>query len=354
MTVTTVTAEYSINGGTAVSQTYNTAPIAQGATVSINFLATTLTAGTSTVDYSITDVNGGGTFNAGPTNMATETYAKLNATPSSTPISEGFQGPDLEPAPPTGAVADNPNGIDAFTISDVSVGTGHNLGGHGNSDGCFFWDFYSIQSGSSKLVFEKLDFTGQTNNQLEFTHASAPYQSENDRLVVSVSTDCGTTWSNVWDKSGSTLNTAPAHTSRFWPEINEWVDNTVDLSAYDNSPDVIIAFEGISAYGNCLFIDDINTSVSTTTSIINNFTSKLSIYPNPVNNRMTVNFTANSSNANISIINVQGQTVKEITNNTVKGENSVEINTTDLPAGIYTLSIVSGIEATTKHFVVTK
>ena len=48
--------------------------------------------------------------------MASENFAKINATASSTPIIEGFQGPDEEPAP-AGAIADNPNGITAITSS---------------------------------------------------------------------------------------------------------------------------------------------------------------------------------------------------------------------------------------------
>ena len=65
---------------------------------------------------------------------------------------------------------------------------------------------------SSKLVFEKRDFSG-TTAQLSFTHAYAQYQNEADKLKISVSTDCGATWTSVWEKSGTALATAPAQTT---------------------------------------------------------------------------------------------------------------------------------------------
>ena len=94
--------------------------------------------------------------------------------------------------------------------------------------------------------------------------------------------------------------------------------------------------------------------IGTNTDEVTKIASTVEIMPNPVNNKMVVNFTATSDNANIVIRNIQGQTVKELANHTVIGENSVAINTTELPAGIYTLTIVSDVDATTKRFVVSK
>ena len=178
-------------------QTYN-GSLTQGQSTSITFPNTNLAPGSSTINYNVVSVNNGANaYSGGSVAMAPETFAKINATASSTPIIEGFQGPDEEPAP-AGAIADNPNGITAITISDATVGAGYALGGHGNSDGSFLWYFYSTAAGlSSKLIFEKRDFSG-TTAQLSFTHAYAQYQNEADKLKISVSTDCGATWTSVW------------------------------------------------------------------------------------------------------------------------------------------------------------
>jgi hypothetical protein len=363
MAVTTVTAEYSINGGTAVSQTYNTAPIAQGATVSINFPATTLASGTSTVDYSITDINSGGTFSAGPTNMGTETYAKLNASGTAAPMVEGMESAPLISG--TGYSRTLTTGIfeagtiteNLFSILDGPTYNYGTIGGFGNSNRSIRFRFFSIASGSMALTMQKVNLT--TLSTLTFATNYRQYDaSSNDALQVEVSVDCGATWTSVFSESGSTLaHGSASSTASYTPDGSSagWYSNSVDLSTYDNTNDVIVRFTGTSNYGNNLFLDDINIfNDAVSVAELDFEENNVQIYPNPVNNRMTVNFTSNSSNANIVIINVQGQTVKEITNNTVKGENSVEINTTDLPTGIYTLSIFSGIEVTTKRFVVTK
>jgi hypothetical protein len=296
----------------------------------------------STVNYNVVSVNNGANlFSAGAIGMASENFAKINATASMTPISEGFQGPDEEPAP-TGAIADNPNGITAFTISDASVGTGSSIGGNGNSDGCFMWYFYGIQSGSSKLIFEKLDFTGSTGNQLTFSHAYAQYQAENDVLKISISTDCGGSWTQVWSKSGATLATVPAQQPVFWPTANQWVDNTVDLSAYDNAPDVMIAFEGVSAYGNSLFIDDVNTSTASTTGI-NNMSSKLYIYPNPAKDILTIE----GSYKSVDVFDILGNLV-------LSSEATKNINVSSLADGVYMLNIKTENGIVAKKITITK
>ena len=324
--VTQFVVEYNINGGTPVQETY-IGNLTQGQTTNINFPNINLNPGMSTVNYNVVSVNNGANlFSAGAIGMASENFAKINITASSTPISEGFQGPDEEAAP-TGAIADNPNGITALTFSDALTQNGWNLGGNGNSDGCFMWYFYGIQSGSSKLIFEKRDFSGTSGNQLTFSHAYTQYQAENDVLKISISTDCGGSWTQVWSKSGATLATVPAQTAVFWPTATQWVDNTVDLSAYDNAPDIMIAFEGVSAYGNNLFIDDVNTSNASSVGI-NNVSSKLSIYPNPAKDILTIE----GSYKSVDVCDILGNLV-------LSSEATKDINISSLADGVYMLNI---------------
>jgi hypothetical protein len=375
--VTSVVVEYDINGGTPVQETFN-GNLTQGQATAIAFPNTNLAPGSSTINYNVVSVNGANAYSGGSVAMAPETFSKINSSTSTTPIAEGFQGPDSEPTPATGAIADNPSGISALTISDASVGNGHNLGGNGNSDGCFFWDFYTTATNlSSKLIFEKLDFSGTSGNQVRFTHAYAQYTNESDKLKISVSTDCGATWTSVWEKSGAALATAPAHGNnvRFWPEITEWADNTVDLSAYDNAPDVMLAFEGISNFGNDLFIDDINTGDASTlswdcdaidgcvdpgtgsgqyTSItacntactstdVSEKISNLSIYPNPLRNVLTIE----GSYISIEIVDLFGKVV-------LSSRSQKEIDVSSLSNGVYFANIKNQKEITVKKITVAK
>jgi hypothetical protein len=157
-------------------------------------------------------------------------------------------------------------------------------GGFGNSSHSFYWRNWRIPlNKSSELLTDKIIIPNSISTILTWSHAYAGYQNENDQLFVKVSTDCGLTWTNLWTKAGIALQTAPNHSSEFAPTATEWVLDTADLTQYSGQ-EVIISFEGVSGYGNNLFIDDINLFVDCkTTSLITinecqNYTSPSSNY----------------------------------------------------------------------------
>jgi hypothetical protein len=358
--ITTVTAEYTVNGGTAVPITLSGLSLTSGQSTPITFPATTLpSTGNSSVQYTITDINNGGTYSPGAVSMSLETYSKLPSTSSATPIVEGFQGLATGTPSPTGAIADNPTEVTAVAISSAAVSSvTWNLGGHGASNGCFIWDFYSITNGrGSKLIWNKLDLTTKVNSRVSFSRAHALYSgTEPDRLKVNVSTDCGTTWTTVWDKQGTQLATVPpvGNNTRYYAAVGDWVTDTVDLTAYDGQSEVVIAFEAISGYGNSLFIDDVNTFEATVVGVsaINTEAAEVRIMPNPVSTQMTLEFTLlNTVDANISIINALGQQVQQVTNGSFSGTNVIEVNTSELTSGVYFVNIITEEGTTTKRFV---
>ena len=76
--------------------------------------------------------------------------------------------------------------------------------------------------------------------------------------------------------------------------------------------------------------------------------SNYSIYPNPVNNVLNINFNQQIKNAQISIMNISGQTIKRLsTENTTK----FEMNTSNLPSGIYFARIFADGKITTLKFI---
>ena len=82
---------------------------------------------------------------------------------------------------------------------------------------------------------------------------------DNNRLQVLVSTDCGATWNLEDELIGTALaTTTPVPTTQnFYPTMPTCGSHTVNLSAYDGNAGVMIAFKGICAGGNNLYIDDI-------------------------------------------------------------------------------------------------
>ena len=72
------------------------------------------------------------------------------------------------------------------------------------------------------------------------------YTSRADRVIVQVSTDGGTTWSDV----GAPINRYDGTTG--------WAKHTVSLNAYVGMPAVRVGLLGISDYGNDVHIDDVS------------------------------------------------------------------------------------------------
>lgn len=92
---------------------------------------------------------------------------------------------------------------------------------------------------------------------------------------------------------------------------------------------------------------DINT-ISCTKEVSGAFTkANTALYPNPTTGSFTVKFTASGNEvASANVIDVTGKVVASQRVNTVAGENIIEMNITDLAAGIYNLQLVTsgGVE----------
>ena len=128
---------------------------------------------------------------------------------------------------------------------------------------------YSTTGAIDELVSPPLDFTNDTLVSMSFEYASAYYSTAyNDSLKIYVSSDCGTTWSNVasYDGTESTFSTAGQTTSSFTPiDSTTWCHGnstvacpTIDLDAYSGMAGIRVKFVTINGYGNNLYLDNIN------------------------------------------------------------------------------------------------
>lgn len=136
--------------------------------------------------------------------------------------------------------------------------------GHNTTASAYFDNLnYTLNGEQDDIHSTPLNFTGYTSLSLNFDVAYARYSSSrSDSLEVLVSTDCGTTWTQIYVKGGSVLATAGTQTSAFTPNSNQWRTETVNINAYANMPNVIFAFRNHGRHGNFLWLDDINISGS--------------------------------------------------------------------------------------------
>ncbi|MCT4582368.1 MAG: Omp28-related outer membrane protein [Flavobacteriales bacterium] len=339
--ITSYEVSYSLNGGTAVTQTVSN-PLAGGASATTSFPGITLSPGENVFTYTVNALNGSSYVEVvmGNNSATSEAIYIVPSAAFAQTHQEGFESSSVGASAPNNAIADNPDDISALVVSNaVSNSVSQEIGGFGKSSKSFLWNFFSIPTGkSSMLVFEKLDFSVGTGHGVKFNHAYAQYQAENDKLEVLVSTDCGITWSNVYSKQGSALTTASASTSSFFPAVTEWKNNFVDLASYAGESEVIIAFKGTSAYGNNLFVDDIQILDGTTIGVEENEAlSSATVYPNPSNGNSVLALSlSEQAGVNVAIYNSLGElVVANTTHNLSAGVANLNLDLSNLNNGVY-------------------
>jgi hypothetical protein len=207
-----------------------------------------------------------------------------------------------------------------------------------------------------------IDISTATNPNLTFQVAYSLWtnpalaQHWSDTLEVFVSTDCGASFISVYKKFDATLSTntpLPYQGSDFVPAANEWRLETIDLTPYVGTSNLLVKFRNVNDYENILYIDDINVLETTVGIIKNNSFTDLEIFPNPANDAALVKvYSSVAEKTSLNLINSLGQLVisKEVA--MVNGENSFEISTADLANGVYLLDITTSNGKTTKKLVV--
>ena len=189
-------------------------------------------------------------------------FINITTTSSTLPFSQDFSSPTF---PPTGWQTWNPNSgaSNTWTRDGVSGYT---------SAGAAFFDNYNInQAGTlDELITPALDPGDASDVTLDFKVAYAAPDatdvSEWDGLEVYVSGDDGKSYHLVYKKTGQQLATAPVSTSAFTAPPSQpslWRDETIDLSSYVTAGQkMIIKFRNTNAFGNNLYIDDVNITAS--------------------------------------------------------------------------------------------
>ena len=361
-TITDIEAQYSIDGGAPVPVSVTGLSLAQNQNTTISFPGITLAQGTNNIEYSIVSLNGGNPDYTTANNNGLIGIAII-ASPTSvdTDISSDFQGLPVGGGAPANSIAVNPDRVRAYKVDNtITSAVNWNLGGFGNSNGCYRWDFWAIPNGSTaSILYEKIDMTANTNiigATLKWASAFAHYNNLPDRLRVKVSTDCGATWTTLYDKAGSTLANAGVNaSSRFYPRVNQWVWDSVSLDSYITATELMVEFEGVSGFGNSLYIDDINIEFQRPVNVqqVAAPVAQLEIFPNPANRVLNVTFeTPDAEELTLTVTNALGQTIQQVASGTFRGEQTIQVNTSAFATGIYFINAVSNTGVTTKRFVV--
>jgi hypothetical protein len=323
--ITSATINIKYNGGAATPYNW-TGLLSAGQTTTITLAPVTISnSGVYTYSATIVDVNG--TPDNGTGNN-TATYAVPAAvTAVAAPIIQAYTATTW---PPADWIINSPDNA-KWTRSTAGL----------NGAGSAKANFYDLQTGQYDMITPKADLTptaGQTMAALDFDLAHRQYSAAyNDELQVLVSTDCGTTWTQVFSQAGAQLASVTGYvTSAFTPTAAQWKHVWVDMSSYIGNTNVLVNFQGNSAYGNNLYIDNINLHFGSPTGIVDLANGEyLSLYPNPSTGILNVDakFTTSKS-LNVTVTDMLGNVV--YTNNYEKSaQQKFTVDLTNQSNGIY-------------------
>jgi len=238
-------------------------------------------------------------------------------------------------------VAFIPDGWSRESSGNLSWTYQNSVGGFGQSTNSMFVNNFVIsQVGEFCDIIAPLNManTNTSDAVLTFDVAYALYGAAYaDALEVLISTDCGATWTSVYNKVGSVLATAPSTTAEFVPTASQWRQETIDLAAYIGNENVQVKFRNINGYGQPIYVDNIN--LGSTLGIEEVATEVLTFYPNPVQSSGNV-FVRSKNNADIklSVYNLQGKHIGTIFSQT---NTAIPIQQWNLSTGAYLYNIKS-------------
>lgn len=341
-TLTSAVINYKMDAGTVQTYTW-TGSLASLATTTVNLNAFTgLSSAAHTFSVWVTNPNNGADANSS-NDAVSSTFTVVNApTPIALPLSEGFESTTF---PPTGWALQKTNTIDAaYSWTRLANTTGLVAGSTAIAKMDNFAGNNDITGQKDALRSPALDFSAANSSlKLKFDVSHRRYGTSIDSLNVFVSTDCGGTWTRIYNKGGVQLATVTATLSTAYTPTaaTQWRRDSVSLASYAGVPNVYVKFESRSGYGNNLFLDNINISyVPTTVTGLETLEAELPViqlYPNPNKGLFTINIynVSKPETMDVKIINAIGQEVVKVDINKMNGEQQVDLS--NLSNGVYHL-----------------
>jgi hypothetical protein len=302
--------------------------------------------GAHVVTFNITNVSGG---DANTNNNTATGNTALIQTYFAGPVVEPFTNATFPPA--NWFVVNTDKG--ASWSRDPSAGF--------NQAGASKYDFYdnSVVGDADEMYVTPSNLSGMAAPMLSFDVSYAQYNAENDQLEVKVSTDCGATWTSIYNKAGTVLKTVPPYSSgAFIPSSNsQWRNESMPLPASAaNNASVLVKFVATSDFGNNLYVDNVNISQNATgIKTQNQEAFSVQLYPNPSIEYTNLDVTTKVAvKASVNVYNAIGQIVIEKSVQLNQGFNNISIDTKSLAAGVYNVVLSSENGNTARKLTVTK
>ena len=342
------TVDATVNGNVAASVDV-TDLLGAGESIMIDFPLLTLDGGTNNINFVLSNAG----FEYASLNNAslTDTQLKISA-PQST-LQAGFED-EQGLFYPTNAALDLGYNISFVVMDQQSVTDyfGGNvpapdaLGAYGTSINSLWVNFYQWDpnaypdNDSEMTLIDQLDLTEALSASLSFDRAYAMWSGapSADGMEILISDDCGETWTVVYENSGTSMATVPAQDPLYVPGKGDWVTDDIDISQYSGK-NITVKVRVISAWGNNLWLDNINVNYLTNT-LDEIGIDEMNVSPNPTSDMTNIEFELNESKAvSVVVYSALGQKVYNKNFGTLNGYQNLQIDMSDLNEGVYNVKI---------------
>ena len=342
-TLTSCTINYRIDANP--NQTFSwTGSLATAASINITLPSMTTTAGAHTFTSFTSNPNASTDGNPGnDQNASTFTVAGAAQNP---PIVEGIENATF---PTAGWTLNNSDAATTWERTTTAFKTGSASMYMDNFD-------YAANGQVDEFVSPPLNFSAATSAQMTFEVAyqlyTNPSTSPNfsDTLNVLISTDCGVTWTNVYNKFGTALTTVTPtfSTTEFVPNASQWRMETINLTSYIPTASMLIKFRHTTDYENNMFVDDINiTSIVSVNEL--NIDNYISVYPNPSNGTFNVQM-SKFENVQMKIYTVYGECIYQH----ISTSAHQQIDLSSQPGGMYFVEVKTPAGSAVKKVMISK
>lgn len=237
----------SVNGSSPITQTW-TGILDISQQINYTLPLTTLPPGSDTIRIFISDPNDGNDLNK--SNDTATVIISIGAI-AAMPLLEGFENPVFPPSGWT-SIGDGTSSFHWNLSHDAA---------HTGNGSTIFKNFDLNEPGrQGDLRSPLLDIQGKDSADVSFWVAAAIQSVDHqDTLELLVSMDCGKTQQSIWKKWGPELATRNGYSpNSFIPTAAEWRKETIDLTPFKKTGNIILTFRNTNSFGNNIYVDDID------------------------------------------------------------------------------------------------